>query len=405
MRRRIIGIISNLAVAAASLAVTLLAVEHVVFGLLLKPDDVLPNVTINSVVRYLPETSAVFRHPDGSQTQVVINADGWNSTKPAYATERTPGRRRVAVIGDSYVHASFVDVGDGYPELIERGLAARGHDVEVFRFGMDGAPLTQYLHMLRREVVRYEPDVVVVGLIHNDFDESYRKLKTRTGSSFMKVSLDDGAEPEEIPPTDFRPGLADTLRNFATFRYLYYETNLYLRARSAVSRLFWGGEEDFAPEHISSAVDVRRIGDHVRNREVTRYVMREMRALAHRHGFVLVFAMDGVREAVYAGTDPGTTPVGALNRIAAEVADELSLVFIDLHRPFSDDYSTHGARFEFSYDWHWNRRGNRVVGEAIAEVVDAILVTSRKPPAVGRISSELDVAPPAGIAELGSSGG
>ena len=257
VRNRIVGLLGNLAVALGSLAATLTVLELVVFGMLLKPDDVLPNVTINGVVRYMPDTAAVFRHPDGTETKVTINGDGWNSTRPSYTLARTPGRRRVAVVGDSYVHASFVDVGQGYPEVIERTLAARGHDVEVLRFGMDGAPLSQYLHMLRREVVRYRPDVVVVGLIHNDFDESYRMLKSRTGSSFLKVALDDAAAPVEVPPAEFKPGIADALRSFATFRYLYYETNLYLVARSVVSRLFWGGEDDFAPEHISSAVDVR----------------------------------------------------------------------------------------------------------------------------------------------------
>ena len=44
---------------------------------------------------------------------------------------------------------------------------------------MDGAPLSQYPHVLRRDVPAFKPDVVLVQLIHNDFDESYRFLKTR----------------------------------------------------------------------------------------------------------------------------------------------------------------------------------------------------------------------------------
>jgi hypothetical protein len=69
--------------------------------------------------------------------------------------------------------------------VIERELTGAGVAAEVLRFGMDGAPLSQYLHLLRREVRAFKPDVVLVQLIHNDFDESYRFLETRYASSFL----------------------------------------------------------------------------------------------------------------------------------------------------------------------------------------------------------------------------
>ena len=56
-----------------------------------------------------------------------------------------------------------------------------------------------------REVLRYKPDVVVVQLIHNDFDESYRFLRTRYASSFLKIGSADGGVVEELPPSDFEP--------------------------------------------------------------------------------------------------------------------------------------------------------------------------------------------------------
>jgi hypothetical protein len=46
---------------------------------------VLANVSRNGVVRYQPNTRAIFRHPDGRESLVTINAQGWNSTKPDYA--------------------------------------------------------------------------------------------------------------------------------------------------------------------------------------------------------------------------------------------------------------------------------------------------------------------------------
>lgn len=366
---RVKRLVQNLALSLASLTVTFLVLETVVFGLLLKPDDLLENVSINDVVRYQPGTDAVFRHPGARDTHVTINAEGWNSTKPSYAIAKTPGRLRIAVIGDSYVHGAFVDTAEGYPEIIERDLKAAGRDVEVFRFGMDGAPLSQYLHVLRREVVAYRPDIVVAGLIHNDFDESYRFLKTRTASSFMKLAIDDQDRVSEVAPADFTPGMADWLRRSATFRYLYYETNLYLTAKGLISRTFWGGDEDYAPEFISSAVDIRNIRDDRRNRIATEYVMREMKATAEDHRFKLMFVMDGVREAIYDGRDPKEYEMHALNRLAGGVAAGLGLPFLDLSNTFAADYARDAEPFEFPYDWHWNGRANALAGKAVSAII------------------------------------
>ncbi len=356
----------NLAVSAASLAICFLVLECFVFRVLLLPDDVLPNVSINNVVRYMPRTDATFRHPDNRETRVRINGDGWNSVRAEYTLERTAGVARIAVIGDSYVHGAFVNTEEGFPEVLEQELAAGGQKVEVLRFGMDGAPLSQYLHMLRREVRRFTPDVVVVQLIHNDFDESYRALHNRTGSSFLKLAQAHDKRLVEIPPVDFKPGFADVLRNSATFRYLYYETNAYLTFKHLISALYWGGSDEWNPEFVSSAVDIRNIGDHAKNRLITRYVMAEMKALAKRDGFKLAFAMDGVREAVYAGKPVASYEVGKLNAMARAVADELELPFLDLQEAFQQDWTQHRQRFEYAYDWHWNGRANMLVGKAIA---------------------------------------
>ena len=72
------------------------------------------------MVRYLPSSRVVFRHPGGRETLVTTNAQGWNSTKPDYVPAAAAGALRVAVIGDSYVHGSFVNVEEGFPEVIER---------------------------------------------------------------------------------------------------------------------------------------------------------------------------------------------------------------------------------------------------------------------------------------------
>lgn len=379
MRAKLGQLARNLFLSLVSFALCLAVLELVVFRFILLPDDLLPNVSINGVVRYAPDTNATFRHPDGSESRVTINADGWNTTKPAYAVARTPGVRRVAVIGDSYVHGAFIDPDKSFAEIMERELSAQGPKSEVYRFGMDGAPLSQYLHVLRREVLKFKPDLVVVPLIHNDFDESWRFLKTRYASSFLKIGHTADGRPLEIEPADFHPGAADVLRRSATFRYLYYKTNAYLHFKKLVSRYFWGGDEDWNEAYIQSAVDIRKIADDAENRFAARYVFSEMNRLAAEQGFQLLFVMDGVREAVYSGKPRDTYAVARLNDLAAELTAELGLPFLDLQDTFAEDYRVHHKRFEFAFDWHWNKEANALVASAIAKriLADPALLSNR----------------------------
>ena len=60
MRSKLKHWFANLALATVSLAAVLAFCEFVVFGMILVPDDVLPNVTINNVVRYEPGRTAVW---------------------------------------------------------------------------------------------------------------------------------------------------------------------------------------------------------------------------------------------------------------------------------------------------------------------------------------------------------
>ena len=368
-------IFANLALLTGSVLFCFVVFEFIVFKYILQTSDAIPNTSINNIVRYQPDSSATLYEPDGTSHQVKINAKGWNSTKPDYTTTKDYTTTRIAVIGDSYVQASAVNVEEGFAEIIEQQLDKTGRKTEVYRFGIDGAPLTQYLFMLKNAALQYRPDIVVVQLIHNDFDESYRFLYGRYSSSFMKLKL-EGEKIEEVAPETYQPGWVDTFKKFRSFRYIYYQTGLSTYVRRLINLAKGDAEkqeiQQAAPKHgfVQSAIDVRNIGETDKIRKVTAYTFKQMKDLSKQHGFKLLLVMDPVREAIYSGKPATEYEANSLNQIAKEEALKQNIAFLDLGYAMTKHYNEHKQKFEFPWDWHWNKLGNETAGKAIAKDIE-----------------------------------
>ena len=157
-----------------------------------------------------------------------------------------------------------------------------------------------------------------------------------------------------------------------------------------VKKVNYKGEEDksqdektAAPKHgfIQSAIDVRNITELDKIRRVTDYCFKEFKKLSEQHGFRLLIAMDPVREAIYTSNPASEYEANRLNEIAKELAAKHKIEFLDLGNAMRADYKTSGEKFEFPWDWHWNKKGNFVAGKAIAE-------TLKTPGETTKLSSE-----------------
>jgi lysophospholipase L1-like esterase len=85
---------------------------------------------------------------------------------------KPPGVRRVMVLGDSFTEGQGVKEPDTYPRVLEARLnAAGGARWEVRNCGRRGADFP-LLFELFEQVLRYDPDVVVYGMVLNDADQS-----------------------------------------------------------------------------------------------------------------------------------------------------------------------------------------------------------------------------------------
>jgi hypothetical protein len=111
---------------------------------------------------------------------VRINSAGQRDVEHAVA--KPAGRLRIAVLGDSCAEALQVPLEQTFWKLLEPGLAgcpaACGRTVEALGFGVAGYGTAQELLTLRREVWRYQPDVVLLAFYPgNDVRNNARPLE------------------------------------------------------------------------------------------------------------------------------------------------------------------------------------------------------------------------------------
>ncbi|MEQ8661664.1 MAG: hypothetical protein RLW62_12690 [Gammaproteobacteria bacterium] len=340
---------------------------------------------------YFDEAQAVYRFDPARPTGIYtsgplahhparwqVNAQGWLSTVDYRAT-RTPGRARIAVIGDSYVEALQVGTAAAFPSLL--GDLLDGNP-EVYAFGTSGAPLAHYLHLARHVAQRYDPDIIVINVVHNDFDES---LVTRTPNEVQFLRLAhaaDGTLAERAPAPNpefvqYDP-LKAWLRHSALVRYLYLNCHIKESVQALVYLVHTPSQLEFAENvnvgellaaqpHIPAIVDyvVGAIARENRDRQVH-------------------FVIDGRRHQIYA-----RAPHSRL----AFLHDEMRAAtrrhhagFLDLHPHMARAYAADGRAFNSAADGHWNAYGHTFVARVLADYLAphlppvAAAVVSREAP-------------------------
>ena len=106
--------------------------------------------------------------PFGNGKVVNTNSKGLRGAND-YAYDRTPGIRRILVLGDSFTFGTEVSDDETFSHDLETMLP----NTEVLNLGVQGYGQDQMLLYLRQEGVKYRPDIVVLGFIYVD---AYRNL-------------------------------------------------------------------------------------------------------------------------------------------------------------------------------------------------------------------------------------
>lgn len=152
--------------------------------------------------------------PDLHESFPSTNSHGQRDIERRF--ERDPRRFRVLMLGDSVVAGHGVrELEDTLPLTLERQLGA---DVEVLNFGVGGYCTAGEVELLRTEGVLYNPDLVVLVFVNND----YVPVNGQAASYTYE-----------------RPGGVEALfHHSAFFRYVSLQTD-FLHFREQVDPKYW----------------------------------------------------------------------------------------------------------------------------------------------------------------------
>jgi len=181
---------------------------------------------------------AQYRHKSADvTTDFRINGQGMRSDRDvAYA--KPPGTQRIVSLGDSFTIGYEVDVEECFSSVLAARLREARIDVEVLNAGVSGFSTAEELLYLERELIKYDPDVVLVSFYANDLHDNVR-------TNLFRLA-DNRLVPED---TAYVPGgrLADFLN-----------TNGLVDALSQHSNAF-----AFAKEGLTNAVKRQVLDEHL----------------------------------------------------------------------------------------------------------------------------------------------
>jgi hypothetical protein len=99
------------------------------------------------------------------------NSRGFRDRERSVA--KPPGVRRVLSLGDSFAWGASVEFEDAYPQRLERGLIRRRHETwEVVNLALPGMNTVDQAAQLAGPGLEYSPDVVLLGYVLNDSEDS-----------------------------------------------------------------------------------------------------------------------------------------------------------------------------------------------------------------------------------------
>lgn len=329
-----------------------------------------------ALMRANPHGGGSFRLKPGLDTTVFIqrrafrirtNSHGmhWREVERA----KTPGRRRVAFLGDSFTFGCWApSVAESFVGVFEE--LGNERRLEALNFGVGGYGLDDMELLLEQEVLAFEPDWIIVALFNgNDFRDTWLgldKYDLRDGTARLRPQV----YAERVPP-EFRNApapraasapdpsrLRQALKGLATFRLLLPALgwdNPWITFKPSREFTAFGFWSQVPPPLVAREA-----------REALLLRLARMAATAEAHGARLGVVSLPTREQLYCSAESGSDFDVQLPQAWVRVyARDHDLPYLDLWPALRRHVLLTGEQLFLGSDIHFNGRGHALAGELI----------------------------------------
>lgn len=303
-----------------------------------------------------PSVAGVFESRD-FKVDIQINSKGLrDSGEPAY--EKSPGKFRVAVFGDSFTWGFGVEAHETFAERLESALP----QTEALNFGCSGYGQDQELLLLKREGVKYQPDLVI-AMVHmaSDFDNNSAFFQYGFYKPFFKYE-NAALHLENVPVPKETAGIA--VNNWLLDRF--------------VSWRILGNRRMGAVDLASAAVAVADgktslIGSANRNlpsAQLTCFLCAEIKKQTDAIQGQTLFVLSPNLILPQSGQKNKIMPEDSRYAALRQCLQEKGMEILDLRPIFETQLIREPeVKLTFDHDAHWNAKGHEVVAKAIQQAI------------------------------------
>lgn len=299
------------------------------------------------------------------KNEIIVNSKGLRDIEFSY--EKPEGTMRIAAIGDSFPFGYGVEADQSYPKVIEKILSNRtSSSIEVLNFGVPGASTDYALLQLSNEVVKYGPDVILLGFngqtdLFNNLDSDFFMLEEK---KLVKKKV------SKIPLSiKLRSFLSSKLHlyNLANFIWVNYRTrgNYYNTLDRAGYLIDFNGliyTKRSSPELEEAFTK-------------TEFLIKTMKNLSNKIGAEFVLLIIPSKEQVderklkerlgLASISMEELDIKKIQRRLITFSEENNIKYIDLLPEFKKRNTDN--TFYFEIDGHFNKDGCKLVGQLIVD--------------------------------------
>ena len=301
-----------------------------------------------------------------------INKAGWNSPFE-YETAKKEGTTRIAVIGDSYIESLMVNNSDHYPTVLKNKL---GDKHEVYAFGISGAPLSQYLQMSRYVNQQFDPDILLVNVVYNDFSMSIDRYGERY--YYLRINIDDTSNIKEIKPV---PRVERKFRSLKKSAFLRYFVNNkkglrnFLKRKKPDGTEILAGNTGYPPQFKLNSLHYGPADKEIlapiwsEVETVTDYLVGKFMA-ENKNTRRVIFIMDGPRYNIY-NDNIHENQIVKVEEILKAACEKHHAEYLPLTPLFIENYEKNGKRFDNELDMHWNDYGHQLIADHIINYLNS----------------------------------